>query len=305
MLRRSVSWWVSPPKKLARRTSTIPIPCAPPAHCQGRQARAGLSMSIGRRVVITCYELGRTLEEAVDSARCQTRPPEEIVVVDDGSRDPYTRGALASLVRQGVKVIRLGTGPRTARNVGESSTAPLVVLLDADDLFEPTYLDRALRLLRNPDLSFVCCALQAFGRASYRWKPPPYSIAESIGRGACGQFRPSSAARSGRRSGASIRSTCQRTSISGSGRSSSASGPILDEALVRYRVRRGSRYHSAVVQGDYLRAKEMLLAKHERPPVPRRGCLRHPARLPARVERPRPLSGWRAARELSDEIALA
>ena len=46
-------------------------------------------------------------------------------------------------------------------------------------------------------------------------------------------------------------------------------GVILDEALVRYRVRQGSRYHSAVVRGGYLRAKELLLDKHLAPSAAR------------------------------------
>ena len=48
-------------------------------------------------VVVACYELGRTLPEAVESALVQTRAPAEIVVVDDGSRDPLTRQVLARL----------------------------------------------------------------------------------------------------------------------------------------------------------------------------------------------------------------
>ncbi len=223
--------------------------------------------SSGIAVVIPCYELGRTLEEAVESARHQTLPPEDVIVVDDGSRVPFTRNAIARLGEQGVKVIRTEhRGPAHARNVGVDSTAtPLVVLLDADDLFEPTYLERAAGLLaESPDVSFVCCALQAFGRASYRWKPPPYDIAESIGRGACGHI-----------------STVFRREVWDAVGGFDAAfprgedidfwlralelgfrGAILDEALVRYRVRRASRYHSAVVQGHYLRAKEMLLDKH-------------------------------------------
>ena len=55
-------------------------------------------------VVITCHDLGRTLGEALESAQRQTRPAAEIVVVDDGSRDVYTRQVLARLEREGTRV---------------------------------------------------------------------------------------------------------------------------------------------------------------------------------------------------------
>jgi peptidoglycan/xylan/chitin deacetylase (PgdA/CDA1 family)/glycosyltransferase involved in cell wall biosynthesis len=223
----------------------------------------------GTAVVITCYELGHTLPAAIDSVLSQTAPAQEIVVVDDGSADVLTGQVLSWLEERQprVRTIRAGhKGVAHARNLGiAATTAPFVVLLDGDDLFEPTYLEQASDLLRaREDLSFVCCALQAFGRASYRWKPPPYTVAEGLGRGACGHI-----------------STVFRRELWEGGPGFDESlpayedvdfwlgalrrglrGVVLDEALVRYRVRQGSRYHSAVVRGDYMRAKEMLIDKH-------------------------------------------
>ena len=222
-------------------------------------------------VVITCYDLGATVPEAVDSLAAQTVKPLEIILVDDGSQDALTRQVVdwLDVYDPAVSVIRSEhRGVAHARNLGIASTnAPHVVLLDGDDLFEPTYLEQAEELLRQrPDLSFVCCALQAFGRASYRWKPPPYTVTDAIARGACGHI-----------------STVFRrgvwNAIGGFDEALPAyayedidfwlralelgfRGAILDDALLRYRVRHGSRYHSTVVRGEYLRAKELLLAKH-------------------------------------------
>jgi peptidoglycan/xylan/chitin deacetylase (PgdA/CDA1 family) len=220
-------------------------------------------------VVVTCYAQGHTLPETVESVLAQTAPPQEIVVVDDGSTDALTLQVLDWLERQEprVRVLRVQHGgPASARNAGIAATsARFVVLLDGDDLFEPTYLEQAARLLRErEELHFVCCALQAFGRASYRWKPPPYTLAEALGRGACGHI-----------------STVFRREVWEDGPGFDPAlpayedvdfwlgalqrglrGVILDDELLRYRVRQGSRYHSAVVQGDYLRAKEQLIDKH-------------------------------------------
>ena len=98
-------------------------------------------------VVITCYELGRTLPEAVESVWAQTEPAREIIVVDDGSEDVLTRQVLVWLEEDSrpVRVIRsVHRGAAYARNLGlAETTAPLAVLLDGDDAFEPRYLELA------------------------------------------------------------------------------------------------------------------------------------------------------------------
>lgn len=217
-------------------------------------------------VVIPCYDLGRTLGEALESVEAQTVAPVEVVVVDDGSRDPYTRHVLSWLGDRAKLLSTSNHGPAAARNLGiENTRSPLLVLLDADDVLEPTYLEKAAALLeRRPDLGFVSCALQAFGGASYRWKPPPFSPTETLGRGACGHI-----------------STMFRREVWESVGGFDASlpayedldfwlsalelgfeGEILDEALVRYRVRQGSRYHRGISAGTYRRSKAAILEKH-------------------------------------------
>ena len=220
-------------------------------------------------VVITCYELGRTLPEAVESVWAQTEPAREIIVVDDGSEDVLTRQVLVWLEEDSrpVRVIRSEhRGAAYARNLGlAETTAPLAVLLDGDDAFEPRYLELAADVLRDrEDLSFVCCALQAFGRASYRWKPPPYTVAEALGRGACGHISTVFRREVWERNGGFDESLPAYEDVDFWLRALQQGyrGVILDEALVRYRVRKASRYHSAIVRGEYLRAKQLLVDRH-------------------------------------------
>src|SRR5262245_844653 len=84
-------------------------------------------------VVITCFELGAYLGEAVGSALAQPEPP-PVVVVDDGSRQPATLAALDALP-EAVELVRQDNrGAAAARNAGlERVRTPYALVLDGDD----------------------------------------------------------------------------------------------------------------------------------------------------------------------------
>lgn len=89
-------------------------------------------------VVIPGYQAARYIGEAIASVRAQSRPPAEIVVVDDGSRDgtgDVARAAGATVIRQDNR------GMAAARNVAVAAARqPWIALLDADDLWLPEKL---------------------------------------------------------------------------------------------------------------------------------------------------------------------
>jgi glycosyltransferase involved in cell wall biosynthesis len=137
----------------------------------------------GIAVVVTCYDLGRTLDEAVGSVRAQTRPPAELVIVDDGSSDVHTRQVLARLEATGHLVVRTpNRGVSSARNTGIAlTTAPYVVLLDGDDAFEASWLERAAAMLdADPALAFVSCGMRSFGESGEVWTPPEPDLIRSF-----------------------------------------------------------------------------------------------------------------------------
>ncbi len=124
-------------------------------------------------VVLTCFDLGRTIGEALASVHAQTLPAAEVVIVDDGSTDVVTRQILAGLEQQGHRVVRSANrGAAAARNLGVAATsAPLLVFLDADDRLAPTHLAAtSARLGAQPELDYVSTALAAFGGADYVWR---------------------------------------------------------------------------------------------------------------------------------------
>jgi hypothetical protein len=85
---------------------------------------------------------------AVESALAQTRPPVEVIVVDDASSDG-TGAAIEARFgddrRAPVRVLRGEFGsPAAARNAGwRAAAAPWIALLDADDEWLPEKLERA------------------------------------------------------------------------------------------------------------------------------------------------------------------
>jgi peptidoglycan/xylan/chitin deacetylase (PgdA/CDA1 family)/GT2 family glycosyltransferase len=130
-------------------------------------------------VVIPCFDLGAFLAETVASVMAQTRPAAEIVVVDDGSGDPRTLEVLARIPeltagRGRVERVPHG-GVALARDHGcRTTSAPYVLWLDADDLLDPTFLEKtAVRLDQDPSLDFVATGTEMFGEATGAWLPPP------------------------------------------------------------------------------------------------------------------------------------
>jgi glycosyltransferase involved in cell wall biosynthesis len=118
-------------------------------------------------VVIPCYNSGTTLQQTIVSAKEQTWPDVEIIVVDDGSNDPYTCSVLASL--EYVIVIRqANAGLPAARNTGfRAARGKYVLPLDADDWIEPETLAVMFEsLLSAPHASFAYCDIQMEGEAS-------------------------------------------------------------------------------------------------------------------------------------------
>ncbi len=103
-----------------------------------QKCRDGMKLSIG--VVIPTYNRAGFLPETLDAILDQTRPPDAVVVVDDGSTDD-TPSVLARYAPR-VKTLRItNSGDLAARNTGVAVLATdLVAFCDSDDLWRPGFL---------------------------------------------------------------------------------------------------------------------------------------------------------------------
>ena len=103
------------------------------------------------------YNAEPYLARAIESCLRQTEPPEEIIVVDDGSRDRTAE--VAESFPAPVRVIRMGAnqGVSAARNRGvRESTGDWLAFLDADDWFLPQKLEWQRKCIReNPNAVLV------------------------------------------------------------------------------------------------------------------------------------------------------
>lgn len=110
-------------------------------------------------VVVPAYNAEVFIRETLDSILAQTRPVDEVVVVDDGSTDD-TIEIVNSFASAGVRIVQQQRqGPSAARNRGIAETSgELVAFLDADDLWMPDKIEKQIAyLVAHPECGMVTC----------------------------------------------------------------------------------------------------------------------------------------------------
>lgn len=146
-------------------------------------------------VVIPTYKRPHLLREAVKSVLAQTYRPIELVIVDDGSLDD----TFAQIQAMGAQVQAAGVTPsfHTKPNGGVASTrnfgmararGDLIALLDDDDLFMPTKLEKQAAAIMATGADASCCQVER--RMGGKNRPYPHDPAALIhGRNPAGVLR--------------------------------------------------------------------------------------------------------------------
>jgi glycosyltransferase involved in cell wall biosynthesis len=107
-------------------------------------------------VVIPAYRCAGTIGQTIQSLLRQTRRPDEIIVVDDGSPDDL-EGALCDY-RGAVRLLHKSNGgAASARNAGiDACRGDFLAFVDADDLWHSAKLESQLGIFsRHPEVGMV------------------------------------------------------------------------------------------------------------------------------------------------------
>lgn len=110
-------------------------------------------------VIVPAYNAAPFLPAALASIRAQTDPPEEVLVVDDGSTDGTAEVGARHAGGLNLRVLRqANSGAAAARNHAlREARGRWIAFLDADDLWLPRRLEAGRRLLAS-DRSLVWLA---------------------------------------------------------------------------------------------------------------------------------------------------
>jgi glycosyltransferase involved in cell wall biosynthesis len=133
-------------------------------------------------VIIPTYNRVDTVCASIDSVLAQTYPNIEVIVVDDGSTDG-TRDVLETYDDRIRVVTQVNAGPAIARNRGISiAKGDIVALLDSDDLWLPTKLERQVKLLEDAGPDVNCCLCNCTVLYANGKKTSTFAIADTMPR---------------------------------------------------------------------------------------------------------------------------
>ena len=117
--------------------------------------------------VISNYNYEAYVLEAIDSALRQTLPFDEIIVVDDGSKDhSLTKLRARYGHHSSIQILaKENEGQLSCFNEGFArASGDIIFFLDADDTFEPDYVRQALTAYsKYPETDFLFCAQSYIG----------------------------------------------------------------------------------------------------------------------------------------------
>ena len=115
-------------------------------------------------VVVTVYNAERYIGESLTAILSQTHPPDEVIVVDDGSTDD-TPAELAKFNKDIRVIVQTNQGHAPALNHGfKAAHGDYIAKCDADDIWTPNKLQRQTdALTTHPQTDIAFSAIWVFG----------------------------------------------------------------------------------------------------------------------------------------------
>ena len=119
-------------------------------------------------VITPCYNGERFLADTIESVLAQTHAGWELLIIDDGSSDrtPDIARQYAARDARVRFIAQENAGAASARNAGlRLARGRYIALLDADDVWEPCFLERQLAFMGEKRAACVCCAYRHIDEA--------------------------------------------------------------------------------------------------------------------------------------------
>ncbi|SDH42229.1 N-terminal domain of galactosyltransferase [Flavobacterium omnivorum] len=151
-------------------------------------------------IIITCYNLGEYLEEAIASIKEYSMNEDyEVILVNDGSTNATTNAILEEVVKSDKAIIYINQsnlGLAKARNNGiKQAKGKYIIPLDADNKLRPEFIEQTISILNNNlEIDVVHGNAQNFGNKVSIWKSKPFNFPEMLLNNyidACAGFRKS------------------------------------------------------------------------------------------------------------------
>ena len=141
-------------------------------------------------IITPVYNAEKFLDETIKSVLSQTYTNWEMILVDDCSTDSSYK--IAKSYSQADSRIHLyqnkvNSGTAFTRNVALNvAKGDIVCLLDADDLYDPDYLEKQLNFYKSTDGPLIFCSIRRLSKNSLtNYIVPPKATAHRILHGSC------------------------------------------------------------------------------------------------------------------------
>lgn len=140
------------------------------------------SKNIDVSIVITCFNLGKYLYEAIEGLILLENC--EIILVNDGSTDAATNQIIKEITDNNKTILFLdqpNLGLAKARNNGiKLASGKYIIPLDADNKIRPIFITKTIELLQQESIAIVHGDAQFFDNKNEVWKGKPFQISEMV-----------------------------------------------------------------------------------------------------------------------------